>query len=133
MIFSSIVCSFAGCAAEMTGRIRAIWKYDMPEHIRTAHCGHSPTNDATNGAPLPDKLAALVHITPLEEERLGIPTARIGPTTRISPTVLAANGPIRSRTASKRPSSSTGTAGDGSHGATKKHKSVTELSFSHSS
>lgn len=73
-----ILCTIPGCTATVGNLFKAVWKYNMPEHIRQCHPGFSTTGiDALGGAPLPPDLIQSMAISDLEEERTGIPRARI--------------------------------------------------------
>ncbi|GLB43863.1 hypothetical protein LshimejAT787_1500470 [Lyophyllum shimeji] len=79
-----ILCSIAGCTGAVGTQQTAIWKYNMPEHIRTVHPGYA-WNALGGDAPLPASLAHAMHITPEEEAILGIPKENIPPAHPLPP------------------------------------------------
>ncbi|KAH8071053.1 hypothetical protein BXZ70DRAFT_864406, partial [Cristinia sonorae] len=71
-----IQCQIPNCTAVTPDRmITAHWKFNMPEHIRRQHPGYSL--DGITGAPVTAAFARSMHITAIEEERLGIPAEKI--------------------------------------------------------
>ncbi|KAH8105867.1 hypothetical protein BXZ70DRAFT_1036584 [Cristinia sonorae] len=73
-----IQCQIPNCTAVTPDRmITAHWKFNMPEHIRRQHPGYSL--DGVTGAPVTAAFARSMHITAIEEERLGIPAEKIPP------------------------------------------------------
>ncbi len=77
-----IVCPIKGCAGEVGSNKTAIWKYNMPEHIRVHHPGYS-CDGIEDGLP-DDRLLSTIFITDEEESRLGIPKDKIPP--KVKPT-----------------------------------------------
>lgn len=73
-----ILCSIPGCTRTIGSKRTAVWKYNMPEHIRTAHPGYS-SNGIEDGVSLPPDLARAMFISPEEEHRIGIPKENIPP------------------------------------------------------
>ncbi|KAI0067932.1 hypothetical protein BV25DRAFT_1911795 [Artomyces pyxidatus] len=71
-----ILCSIPGCTGTVGQHLTAVWKYNMPEHIRVAHPGHS-VGGYEDGAPLPDDLVRNMFIALDEERRIKIPDAKI--------------------------------------------------------
>lgn len=72
-----IICTIPGCAGEVGQNRTAIWKYNMPEHIRTHHPGYS-CDGIEDGLRAPDLLRTS-SISLLEEQRIGIPANLIPP------------------------------------------------------
>ena len=67
-----IICTIPGCAGEVgQGLKTAVWKYNMPEHIRTCHPGYA-SDHTEEGVHMQDLLNT-ASITRLEEQRIGIP------------------------------------------------------------
>ncbi|KII88930.1 hypothetical protein PLICRDRAFT_29388 [Plicaturopsis crispa FD-325 SS-3] len=72
-----IACTFPGCQAPVGSKyLTAVWKYNMPEHIRSSHPGHS-FDGIESGAPIPNDLARAMLITREEEEWMKIPASNI--------------------------------------------------------
>ncbi|KAI0763396.1 hypothetical protein BC629DRAFT_1273639, partial [Irpex lacteus] len=70
-----IVCPIPGCAGEVGSNKTAIWKYNLPEHVRAHHPGYS-CDGMDDG--LPDhNLLHVAFISKEEESRLGIPNDMI--------------------------------------------------------
>ncbi len=90
-----IICTIPGCTTAIrysNGLTGAIWKYNMPDHIRTAHPEYSIDGIDDAKAPLPPELAQAIAISRDEEVRIGIPEEKIPPTAP----------PVQKRTISKR-------------------------------
>ncbi|KAI0804565.1 hypothetical protein BC629DRAFT_1713564 [Irpex lacteus] len=77
-----VVCPIRGCAGEVGSNKTAIWKYNMPEHIRIHHPGYS-CDGIEDGLP-DDKLLTTILITAEEESRLGIPNDKIPPKVKLT-------------------------------------------------
>ncbi|KAL0961307.1 hypothetical protein HGRIS_006266 [Hohenbuehelia grisea] len=71
-----ILCTIQGCTGFVGSLRTAVWKYNMPEHIRICHPQYSP-DGLTDGAPLPADLASRMLITYQEELLVGIPEDKI--------------------------------------------------------
>ncbi|KAI0355712.1 hypothetical protein OH77DRAFT_1402493, partial [Trametes cingulata] len=76
-----VVCPVLGCAQHTGKLVSAVWKYNMPQHVRTCHPGYS-LDGFEDGTVLPD-LLRVMDISRDEEKALGIPEQLI-PTLRYS-------------------------------------------------
>ncbi|KAH9940250.1 hypothetical protein B0H21DRAFT_872024, partial [Amylocystis lapponica] len=69
-----------------TGTFPAVWRYNMPEHIRLKHSEYASPS-SPGGLPLPRQLWDDMEITRNEELKLGVPCTNIPPAfTTVSPT-----------------------------------------------
>ncbi|KAI0724703.1 hypothetical protein C8Q72DRAFT_857147 [Fomitopsis betulina] len=71
-----ILCTIPGCTGTVGNLRKAIWKYNMEEHIHTVHPGY-PLDSTDLGVPIPDDLAHAMFITHDEETWMGIPPEKI--------------------------------------------------------
>lgn len=71
-----ILCTIPGCTGTVGNLRKAIWKYNMEEHIHTVHPGY-PLDSTDLGVPIPDDLAHAMFITHDEEAWMGIPPEKI--------------------------------------------------------
>ncbi|OBZ66985.1 hypothetical protein A0H81_12994 [Grifola frondosa] len=89
-----MLCPFAGCTqAFPPNLLTAVWKYNMPEHIRLKHSDY--LLDGT-GPPLPDGLKASIFISHEEGRQLKIPEQKIPPKTIPLP-MSSSSAPARGR------------------------------------
>ncbi len=69
-----VLCPVPGCTRTQNRKQTAVWKYNLPEHIRQSHPGFSP--DGIEDGAIASNLLQTIYITDDEEERLGIPVER---------------------------------------------------------
>ncbi|KAI0808974.1 hypothetical protein BC629DRAFT_1672602 [Irpex lacteus] len=72
-----VLCPFRGCTGVVGQNLTAVWKYNMAEHVKTAHPGFS-YNGIERGAHH-DEFLQIAHISNEEEMRIGIPANKIPP------------------------------------------------------
>ena len=114
-----ILCRIPECKVEKNGNWSAVWKYNMPEHLRIAHPAYSRDGTGIDGLiPLPPLMIHEMHISDEEEHALGIPLTHIphkASLPELPPTEVSGTAPGGSRRGAKRrrickPATSTQTA-----------------------